>query len=116
MLKLLTGKYEIITVDDCERVGEQYATDMMSMAEQFWNLFPSPESILAKLAKVPGEARECTGTDFFAATRAIVLTRMLRGEAESRQFANGVLMRLSGEAKLELSQWMMRAFDVWSAT
>jgi hypothetical protein len=115
LFKTATGRYAITTVDDCQRVGEKYASDMLSMAEQFWKLVPNPEAILAKLANVPGEARKYAGTDFFAASRAIVLTRMLYGDTEARQFADGDLSRLCGEPKLELSQWTMRAFDAWSA-
>ncbi|KAA6457837.1 hypothetical protein DYQ86_20920 [Acidobacteria bacterium AB60] len=115
VFKTATGRYAITTLDDCQRVGERYARDMIGMAERFWRLVPNPEAILSKLAKVPGEARKYAGTDFFAASRAIVLTRMLRGDSEARQFADAVLSRLSGEQKLELSQWKTRAFGAWSA-
>jgi hypothetical protein len=63
------------------------------MAEQFWKLAPNAEAILAKLGNVSGEARKYAGTDFFAASRAVVLTRMLYGDTEARQFADGVSSR-----------------------
>jgi hypothetical protein len=113
ILNIAIGRYTIIEADDCQRVGNRYASNMLKMAERFWKLFPSSEAILAILAKVPGEARTYAGTDFFAATRAIVLTRMLRGTVEARAFADGVLNRLSGEPKRELSQWTRAAFDEW---
>ncbi|UWZ84248.1 hypothetical protein [Occallatibacter riparius] len=111
LFKSVTGKYAITTVDDCPRLGVQYASEMLSMAERFWQSFPDHEAILAKLANVPGEARKYGGTDFFAGSRAVVLTRMLHGDAEARRFAEGVLDRLSGEPKLELSRWAIRFFD-----
>jgi len=116
LFKTLTGKYQITGVDQCQRVAEKYARDMLRMAEQFWKLVPDYEAILAKLAKVPGQARTFAGTDFFAATRAIVLVRMLHGYTEALKFADGVLSRLSGEQRLELSEWKTRAFSAWRAT
>lgn len=113
LLKIATGRFAIATAVDCQKVAEKYANEMLSRAEQFWKLVPTPRAILVCLAEVPGQAREYAGTDFFAATRAVVLTRMIHGEAEARLFADGVLSRLSGDPKLELSQWVMRAFDAW---
>jgi hypothetical protein len=86
------------------------------MAERFLESVPGPEAILAKLVKVPGEACASAATDFHAATRAIVLMRMLHGDAEARDFADRVLSCLSGEQGVELSRWKPRAFDAWSAT
>jgi len=116
MLKIVTGRYEITSVDQAQRVAERYATDMLRMAERFWKLVPDHEAILAKLAKVPGEARTYAGTDLFAATRAIVLVRIMHGDVEAGQFAEAVLSRLSGEPRLELSEWKARAFTAWSGT
>lgn len=116
MLKIVTGRYEITNVGQCQRIAERYAADMLRMAERFWNLFPDHEAILAKLAKVPGDARTYAGTDLRAATRAIVLVRMVHGDVDARQFAEVVVSRLSGEQRSELSGWKGRAFSAWSAT
>ena len=115
LLKTASGRYAIATPDDCQTAGEKYPTEMLKEAERFWEIVPTPEAILARLTDVPGEASKYAGTDFFAATRAIVLTRMIHGEAQARLFADRVLSRFSGNPRLELSQWMMRAFDAWGS-
>jgi hypothetical protein len=74
---------------------------MLHMAERFWKSVPSSEAILAKLAKVPGEARTYCRHRFLRCESCIVLVRMLRGDTEARLIADGVLSRLSGEQRLE---------------
>lgn len=116
LLKIITGKYAIVTEDDCTRVGNEYARQMLDLADRFWKSVSTPEAILAKLADVPGDARKHAGTDVFAAMRAIVLTRMLHGNREAHRFADGVLNRLSGTPAHELARWTTRAIEAWRST
>jgi hypothetical protein len=114
LLTVITGRYAIVTEDDCTRVGDKYARQMLGMADRFWKSVPTPQAILAKLTNVPGDAHKYAGTDVFAAMRAIVLTRMLHGNGEARRFADEVLSRLSGTPALELARWRARAFETWA--
>jgi hypothetical protein len=115
LLRLMTGRWVIVNRDDCNRVGNEYARQMLRTADQFWRSVPTPEAILAKLAHVPGKARKYAGTDVIAAMRAIVLTRLLHGNGQARRFADDVLRRLPGTPGLELARWATRAFEAWGA-